>query len=135
MTQKSLLQSAGDGTAVPSGYVGERFSLTGSDIGLSTSTTSVISQPLTAGIWLINAGVSAVSSANNTIFVSVYQGSTSTLIGPAAGQLLGSIRGNASVSWTVNLTSTTTMGVAAFLDSGTATANGIRSYFVAIRIA
>lgn len=123
------------GTVVPTGMLGENYTKTGSDTALSTATTSVVSQSLSAGTWLINAGITAVSSANNTIFVSIYQGTTSTLIGPASGQLLGGVRGNASVSWVVTLSSTTTMGVAAFLDSGVATANGIRSFFVATRIA
>jgi hypothetical protein len=58
MTQKSLLQSAGDGTAVPAGYVGETLrSLVSSETSWPVSTGvwgDFSSLTLTSGTWLIN---------------------------------------------------------------------------------
>jgi len=55
MTQKNLLQSAGDGTAVPSGYVGQRLVNTVSVTGQASGTVTVTnaSVELTPGIWQV----------------------------------------------------------------------------------
>ena len=59
MTQKALLQSAGDGTAVPAGYVGERIAFTSRAVtptaGGWVATQSLVT--LTPGIWLMFARV------------------------------------------------------------------------------
>lgn len=57
MTQKALLQSAGDGTAVPSGYVGEIYDQTidvGVTINLNTWTQLGSGFTLGPGVWLIS---------------------------------------------------------------------------------
>lgn len=54
MTQKALLQSSGDGTAVPSGCVGEKITFTNltNDIP-ATTIVNIASATLTPGIYLI----------------------------------------------------------------------------------
>lgn len=54
MTQKALLQSAGDGTAVPSGYVGEIKSAerTTNIGGLTAGSSLGISVTVSAGTWI-----------------------------------------------------------------------------------
>ena len=63
MTQKALLQSAGDGTAVPAGYVGQviQVDLSANTIINSTTESDVsnLSLSLTAGVWLISYSLSA----------------------------------------------------------------------------
>jgi hypothetical protein len=62
MTQKSLLQSAGDGTAVPAGYVGEvvQANLTANQTLVSISDVDLngLSLSLGAGVWLISYSLS-----------------------------------------------------------------------------
>ena len=62
MTQKALLQSAGDGTAVPQGYVGEVQVFSGR-INMSTSYQTNASGTLSAGTWLVNAFSGAATTA------------------------------------------------------------------------
>lgn len=58
MAQKNLLQSAGDGTAVPSGYVGETLrSLVSTETSWPVATNvwgDLSSLQLTAGMWIVN---------------------------------------------------------------------------------
>lgn len=66
MTQKALLQSAGDGTAVPSGYIGEVLSSNTSGTTISTSGTQSLSLTLTAGIWATYISVTYNGSSTVT---------------------------------------------------------------------
>lgn len=72
MTQKNLLQSAGDGTAVPSGYVGEQVSAsnpTGVAVGASGSYVTVTSITLQPGIWNIEGRITFAASAFSGTFL------------------------------------------------------------------
>lgn len=79
MTQKSLLQSAGDGTAVPAGYVGEVLVSTGtgtSSPAASGTWSSIESLTLTKGTWMVS-GVSFCfipSGSTHTGFVAFFTG-------------------------------------------------------------
>jgi hypothetical protein len=68
MSNKQLLQSAGDGTAVPAGYVGEVISAesnTFTTTGLANnSTTGFLSITLTPGTWLISASQSFLQNSS-----------------------------------------------------------------------
>ena len=57
MTQKALLQSAGDGTAVPQGYVGETLTSNVSSISLGSSASykTLTSLTLNKGVYLVFA--------------------------------------------------------------------------------
>ena len=139
MTQKTLLQSSGDGTAVPASYVGENYPLKlNTDTSVSTANTSLISQSLGAGTWLVSAGITLISATTNTGFISLYQGTTASPIGAETSSYLNSTRSFLNVSWVVNLSSPTVVGVFASVNTGSATAagtGGSRCYFVATRIA
>lgn len=66
MTAKSLLQSAGDGSAIPAGVIGEIISDTQ---GVSCNTTTgaaVAVVTLTAGRWLVSGSVQAGATAGST---------------------------------------------------------------------
>lgn len=54
MTQKQLLQGAGDGTAVPAGYIVENYQDIGSTL-VTTSNTNLATRTLTPGVWSISA--------------------------------------------------------------------------------
>jgi hypothetical protein len=55
MTQKSLLQSAGDGTAVPAGMIGEILEVQSSNASVTTASyAQVVSLTLTAGVWSVS---------------------------------------------------------------------------------
>lgn len=83
MTQKSLLQSAGDGTAVPTGYVGEVLKQTraiGSALSLTSGIpTNITSITLPAGNWLICANINFVGASATTIGANTFISSISTL--------------------------------------------------------
>jgi len=82
MTQKSQLQSAGDGTAVPSGYVGERkISSASTNITLSTSVSDIgLSFTLEPGEWIVGYRASVYlnnptgSSATNSVNLIITDG-------------------------------------------------------------
>lgn len=58
MADKTLLQSAGDGTAVPAGYVGEIKRTTFSGVAPSNSSyVNAASLQLTPGTWILNVKV------------------------------------------------------------------------------
>lgn len=125
------------GSAVPAGFIGERFVQTlGSDIsGIGTTATSILSQSLTAGVWLVTASTGFTSGTNNVAFTSLYQGTTASLIGPSCPSYTASQRGHSCVSWVVNLSSTTTIGVCGNSDTGTINAGSGRNSLVCVRIA
>ena len=68
MTQKALLQSAGDGSAVPAGYVGEVRNFTSRTISATTTgmTASLALDTLTPGRWHIVPNAAAVATAGAT---------------------------------------------------------------------
>jgi hypothetical protein len=66
MTQKTLLQSAGDGTTVASGYVGERLLSTGTEVSLPSGTITTnlgTGITLTPGVWIVQAFANAFNIA------------------------------------------------------------------------
>lgn len=70
MTQKNLLQSAGDGTAVPSGYVGEviTWSTVPTTQTFTTEadwTNAVITVP--SGVWRLQAEIQVYSNKGSTV--------------------------------------------------------------------
>lgn len=89
MTQKALLQSAGDGTAVPAGYVGERkLASASADISLSTSISDVgLSFTLEPGEWVVGYRASVYlnnptgSNANNFVNLVITDGSNVAISG------------------------------------------------------
>ena len=60
MTQKALLQSAGDGTAVPVGYVGELKTASPASVvnfGATAAVTNITSVTLTPGLYMLTGMV------------------------------------------------------------------------------
>ena len=87
MTQKNLLQAAGDGTAVPAGYVGQVIEGTSAGLSLSNGASraqTAAAVTLTPGVWLINGygqygtSVSTSVSRLNQIYYNI---TTSTEFG------------------------------------------------------
>ena len=78
MTQKALLQGAGDGTAVPAGYVGQVIQAspaTNITPGASGVNINICSITLTPGIWQINAKASWLSAPTPpSNFTAIYGG-------------------------------------------------------------
>lgn len=72
MPSKNLLQAAGDGTAVPAGYVGETFKGSGSKSDIATNTpTTIATIPIpSAGIWRISGIVRFSNNASGTTWTS-----------------------------------------------------------------
>jgi hypothetical protein len=68
MPQKTLLQSAGDGTAVAAGYVLSTTTINQSSASLSAGTgaTNIFSSVLPAGVYLVTGRIQAVWSATPT---------------------------------------------------------------------
>lgn len=85
MTQKALLQSAGDGTAVPSGYVGEKIIASQSSGTFAQSTNAnqwydLLSTPITKGIWDVYIFVSGIGGSiltNSFVGAGLTSGNTS----------------------------------------------------------
>lgn len=74
MTTKQTLQSAGDGTAVPAGYVGETASVVLTAGGTTSTAGTYIdgtgTLTLQTGIWMINVlntVMVSIGAANNTV--------------------------------------------------------------------
>lgn len=94
MTQKALLQSAGDGTAVPQGYVGEeKQTILGVNFSLTTSLSDVMTLSLDTGVWLIgyrvcvyvvNQGASAITNSVNVVLTN----NSNAEIAGTGGQLI-----------------------------------------------
>lgn len=124
------------GTAIAAGYVGESYNLkTATDISIGTANTSLLSQSLGAGTWLINAGATMLSATTNTGFVGIYQGATTTVISAETSAYLNSTRAFAGVSHVVTLSATTTIGLVSSVNTSSGTAGAQRCYLVATRIA
>ena len=88
MTQKALLQSAGDGTAVPAGYVGQIISSQSTSlINLSSNTWIQLSSlTLNSGLWIIS--YSSAYNKNGSTY------STDTNIALAVGSSVADINAN-----------------------------------------
>jgi hypothetical protein len=76
MANKNILVQAGDGTAIPSGMVGEVKSATGAastTLTLSNTSYSVASVSLEAGTWLVfgKAAFSTAGTSRSATFVSI----------------------------------------------------------------
>jgi hypothetical protein len=75
MTQKQLLQGAGDGTAVPAGFIGEKLEATitstftqASPVAQTIYDVTGLSISVTPGVWVMSAfGVVQVSCANTSV--------------------------------------------------------------------
>jgi hypothetical protein len=86
MTQKALLQSAGDGTTVPAGYVGERINSVGliSPGAISNTTVSNVSiagsLSLSAGIYLVFFGAGLRSQGRHSSTTDYQQGGSITMV-------------------------------------------------------
>lgn len=69
MTQKALLQSAGDGTAVPAGYVGEVKSIIQSvaiNIATGSNFTNIGSVLVPKGVWKLSAQMTVATGGAMT---------------------------------------------------------------------
>ena len=69
MTQKQLIQGAGDGTAVPAGYIGESTFSQGTN-SLLTSGTALLIQTYTlpsSGVWMITCSAAFTGGASSTL--------------------------------------------------------------------
>jgi hypothetical protein len=87
MPNKQLLQSAGDGTAVPQGYVGERLVATGAETGLLAGTTTTnlgLGITLTPGVWMAQANGVGSAVAPTRVSVSLTN-STNAVISDSDG--------------------------------------------------
>jgi hypothetical protein len=125
------------GTAVPSGYVGEYYNLVmASNATITTSDTPLISQSISAGIWMLTGGMTADGS-NNIVYCGLYQGiigSGGVIVGTVNGAT-ANVRANVTCQAIVRLTTTTTMILYGATATGTATASGNRCFLNIVRIA
>ena len=86
MTQKALLQSAGDGTAVPAGYVGQSISITGSIVVPTNTNTTILASNETPQVgvylWIGNVVFSHSSSVSvgNYVIASIIDYQSSSLL-------------------------------------------------------
>jgi len=74
MTQKALLQSAGDGTVAATGYVGERLLSTGTEVSLPSGTITTnlgTGITLTPGVWIVQAHAIASAVAPTRVSLTV----------------------------------------------------------------
>jgi hypothetical protein len=71
MTQKALLQSAGDGSAIPAGCVGERLDGTWLNPSNAVGIKNAFSINLTSGTWMIYGKV-YMQSAGATGYIEIF---------------------------------------------------------------
>lgn len=162
MANKAKLQQAGDGTAIPSGFVGEVVNATGvTDIEQATPTSNTYydlggSLPLTAGTWKIVLrawvfGVTpgSISGEVTPIIIGALRTSANVLLDDcfvACGAVNGvTFSGALHISRVVTISSSTTYKASGkwISNSGTATLGKIamqvatsnRGAFYAVRIA
>jgi len=106
MTQKSLLQSAGDGSAVPAGYVGEvlNYPFNANQATTGTNQTALSDQTISAGRWLVfmssvwQASSGGTGSTNNVVTLRV-DGSLRTTQGKGTASIHINTVGPTSVSF------------------------------------
>lgn len=132
MPQKTLLQSAGDGTTVPAGNIGENSKAVPSgNTAISTFTTTDLSGAsisLAAGVWLLIATVGGYASStggNASIDFLVRDGSNNNIVRGQGTWTSGALATMTScVSQVVSITSTTTYKLSVVTTSQGATGIG-----------
>jgi len=147
MPQKTLLQSAGDGTTVPAGYVGEYYApaiLSGSNQSISGSSYVTItgsSITIGPGVWMLLAGASVSSETTNQtqVDIQIWNNTDSSQVALQSISVTTTIGQNfcASIVKPVVLTSTKNFLLQAkqFGANSVTIAGFNRPYFVAVRIA
>lgn len=153
MTTKAILQTAGDGTIIPSGYVGETQTASGSYTGATTAGTTLATLPLTAGVWAVTwSGASVYSSGSVSVLewnialttnvaatpsVTDYYNTPSTNIGfgNSASVTTVQCRGNVSQTTTLVLSASTTYYLRAAMTATGGGSIGLKGSVTAIRIA
>jgi hypothetical protein len=132
MTQKALLQSAGDGTAVPAGYVGETLSNT-TTTTITTSFQNLVSITLNKGYWLVFGYISAGSSSNCLLQARIAVSGSQVGFSPSSTIVAG-LFGQVSLSRPVLITSdATTVSIQGQISAGTGTSGAYELF--AVRIA
>ena len=142
MTAKALLQSAGDGTAVPAGAIGEYRTSGQVSAALTGSGAAVTSLLLTPGVWLLSGQMcndvsGSVGAAAYTIMAI---STTSTSLSEQTGiarmtYAMNSVGGNGAGAGTisnyrVNVTSNTTY----YLNAATSANHTCQASLTAVRI-
>lgn len=144
MTQKALLQSAGDGTSVPQGYVGEykvSNPVSTVNFGASAATTNVTSIILTPGIYMLTGMVRIQIIGTVTAFFSGI--STSSNSFDSSSHISGSSTSATSAIYVpttarfVTVLSTTTYYLNASINYSATPSGGYQtaSFIQAVRIA
>lgn len=135
MTQKALLQAAGDGTTTPSGYVGEVISSTGTANVLNTGYTNLTSITLTPGAWEVSAMLYINSAATADVMsfgiATISGGGTGNGWTPSVNQgymrwaaSIGAISNTVNASRYVVTSGTTTLWFTASTGTGTFNTTG-----------
>lgn len=140
MTAKALLGAAGDTTAIPAGYAGERIVASAGPITVGTSATTITSITLTPGIWDISLNSYHGGTASTTAVACGIATATNSTTGYLVGDNYGSATLNgatndASVSvpaWRVSIASSTTYYLTAIRNGASGNGYGRIS---AVRIA
>lgn len=143
MTQKALLQSAGDGTAVPSGYIGQVLQTTQGVTATLGAAANLTSLSVTPGVWLLTAEFSVLDTAGASNYyyfgISTNSGSfTGTTRGYNYAEVytLASVgKASGSLLVPVVVSTTTTYYLVASSPQGTTVANAGAGTLTAIRIA
>lgn len=140
MTQKALLQSAGDGSVVPAGYVGEQLvaTWTGQTITTSFTTLGTISL-VNPGSYLviIETDVSTVGASTTRIVSSITGSATFTITRISeGGDYALAVQNNAAVLYATYYCEVTSSGNISFLSrSINQNSTGSRGSFSLVRIA
>ncbi len=88
MTQKALLQSAGDGTTTPAGYAGEVVRSQGStSLGATTGIVNITSVQIGAGTWILSGWLQTTLGSDTTVsaLISDTSGTSNVLTGITHG--------------------------------------------------
>lgn len=132
MPNKQLLQSAGDGTAVPTGYVGENVTNT-STTTITTSFQNLVSITLNKGYWLVFGYISAGSNTNCNLQARIAVAGSQVGFSPSATIVAG-LFGQTSLNRPVLITSdATTVSIQGQISAGIGTAGAYE--LIAVRIA
>lgn len=147
MTQKALLQSAGDGTAVPAGYVGQILSNEGStQASVGGTTTDLVVLNIPQGVWQITFQSScyvyeSTATWEAQIFPSFGPSNTLIFFDNSWGFVMKKLasgntyaRSTLCMQTVVNLTSATDYKIRRTDNSGTGT-KSLWGQIIAVRIA
>jgi hypothetical protein len=146
MTQKALLQSAGDGSAAPASYVGETiYSALASPISLSANTSYTLAtiSNLTAGTWILFGSIKCdtVTGSGPSIVAILKSGATTLQNSHFGMNTTGRVNGNSSLFSVINVVSSAIPTITLTIDviGSSVTAQGYayegQCYLRAIRIA